>query len=52
MTLIAVMQMLGGLFTEGINLFLICTLSDELDIIVNLVAFGCIAQIDDFYAAT
>lgn len=50
MLLIAIMQLLGAVFTEGVNLFLICTLSDLKEIIINLIAFGAISEIDDFYA--
>ncbi|TNV72290.1 hypothetical protein FGO68_gene10053 [Halteria grandinella] len=48
--LIALMQLFGALFTEVINLCLICGQSSIMDVIINFIALGAISQIDDFYA--
>ena len=50
MFFVAVMQLLGALFTETINMVLICVYSSNMEIIQNLLAFGIIAEIDDYYA--
>ena len=50
MFFVALMQLLGAICTEIVNMILICMLSTNKDIIQNLLAFGIIAEIDDFYA--
>lgn len=49
---IASMQLTGAICTETINMILICQLYSNTDIIQNLLAFGIIAEIDDYYAAS
>ena len=48
--LIALMQFIAALSTEGINMILICTETEIDQVIMNLLAFGIIAEIDDLYA--
>jgi hypothetical protein len=50
MFLVASMQLIGALCTETVNMLIICKFSSSTDIIQNLLAFGIIAEIDDFYA--
>ena len=47
---VALMQFWGGLFTEGVNLGLICCQSTVLDTMLNFIALGAIAEIDNYYA--
>ena len=47
---VALMQLMGALFTETINNVLISMYSSNTEIIQNLLAFGVIAEIDDYYA--
>ena len=47
---IAQMQILGAIFTELMNLCLICGQNDIMSCIMNFIALGCISQIDNFYA--
>lgn len=47
---VAFMQLSGALLTEFLNIFLMCKQSVPGDIIMNLLAFAVIAEIDDFYA--
>jgi hypothetical protein len=49
---ISQMQLSGALFTEIINICLICGQPTIMDCIMNLIALGAISQIDDFYAKT
>ena len=49
---ISLMQLIGALMTEGLNILAICSMTDEGDIIMNFVQFGIIAEIDNFYAKT
>ena len=49
---IAMMQFIGALLTEIINLLVICQETSPANIVQNLLAFGVICQIDDFYAGT
>lgn len=49
---IAFMQLSGAVFTELINIILICSQDTSKEIIMNLLAFSVIAEIDDFYAGT
>ena len=44
------MQLSGALLTEYCNMALMCKQSEPGDIIMNLLAFAVIAEIDDFYA--
>jgi hypothetical protein len=44
------MQMVGAFSTELINLILIRKFTSSQEIIMNLLAFGVIAQVDDLYA--
>lgn len=48
--IVAMMQFIGALLTEIINILLLCSLVDPKDIIINMVAFGVIAELDNFYA--
>jgi hypothetical protein len=52
MFFVALMQLLGALCTESVNIVSICMQSENTEIIQNLLAFGIIAEIDDFYAAS
>lgn len=52
MLLVATMQLMGALFTEIINIYLICSLNTVADILVNYIALGVIAEIDNIYAKT
>ena len=47
--MIAHMQMLAALFTEAVNMVLICTQQDSLNTVVNFVALLAIASIDNYY---
>lgn len=47
---VALMQMCGAVATEVINIILICSHDSTKDVIMNLLAFGVIAEIDDYYA--
>ena len=47
---IATMQLMGALLTQGISLYLMCSYTRTQDIIMNLLAFCVIAEIDDHYA--
>lgn len=47
---VALMQLLGALMTEWVNLLLISSLTSVKDIVMNFVQFAAISQIDDFYA--
>ena len=46
---VALMQFLGALFTETINLLLICSLENTKEVIMNFIALGVIAEIDNYY---
>ena len=50
MFFVAIMQLLGAICTETVNMILICLLSENKEIIQNLLAFNIIAEIDDYYA--
>jgi hypothetical protein len=43
------MQLIGALFTEIINIILICGQETIMDTIVNFIALGVIAEIDNYY---
>ena len=47
---VGLMQLIGAIITEGLNILLICSTYKINDIIQNFVQFMIIAQIDDFYA--
>lgn len=46
---VATMQFIGAIITEIINLVVICNETNPSNIVQNLLAFGVICQIDDFY---
>ena len=48
---IAMMKLLGAWLTESINIMLILKESTIKDIVMNLIALGVIAEIDNFYAS-
>lgn len=48
--IVAVMQLNGALLTEAINIYLMCNFTESKDVIMNLLAFVVISQIDDFYS--
>lgn len=48
--LVALMQLIGAILTEVINMILMCSFTQSIDVIMNLLAFGIIAEIDDLYA--
>lgn len=52
MVIISVMQFIGALGTELVNIFLICQQNSVRDVIMNFIALGVIAEIDDIYART
>ena len=45
--MISILQYTSAMFTEGINICLICGSSTVLDVVLNFVALCCIADIDD-----
>lgn len=49
---IAVMQLAAALFTEVININLICAQDTIMDCIMNFIALGVIAEVDDYYAGS
>jgi hypothetical protein len=49
---IALMQMSGAVLTEFINLFNIYKKWSYEDIITNFIAYGVIAEVDDYFAGT
>ena len=50
--LISLMQLSSALGTEIINIALICAQDTVKDVIMNFIALGVIAEIDNFYAGT
>jgi MFS-type transporter involved in bile tolerance (Atg22 family) len=50
MFLVGFMQLFGAIFTEALNIQLICSTKDMSDIVMNFVQFGIIAHIDNLYA--
>ena len=44
------MYFFGTLFSESANLLLLCTIGNPQDIIINMIAFMIIAQIQDIYS--
>jgi len=49
--LIALMQFTVGIYTELINIFVICQSNDTMTCMMNFVVLAIIANIDDYYAA-
>jgi hypothetical protein len=49
---VALMQFIGAMCTEIINMLVICREIDPSNIVQNLLAFGVICQIDDYYVET
>ena len=47
--MVTLMQFYGAVFTEVINILSICTLGNSKDVIMNFIALGVIAEIDNFY---
>jgi len=52
MIVISLMQFLGAILTEMINIFLICQQDSVQNVIMNFIALGVIAEIDNIYAGT
>jgi hypothetical protein len=52
MLTLGVMQLIGAVGTEIVNITLICQQTNAQDIIMNFIALGVIAEIDDIYANT
>eukprot|EP00347_Sterkiella_histriomuscorum_P004136 403361618 len=52
MIIVSLMQFLGSFGTEVVNIFLICQQDTVQDVIMNFIALGVIAEIDDIYAGT
>ncbi len=47
---VALMQLIGAAFTETVNMIKISKEESSSEIIQNLLAFGIIAEIDDYFA--
>ncbi len=47
--LVAIMQFFGAVFTETINILAICYLENSKEVIMNFIALGVIAEIDNYY---
>ena len=47
--LVAIMQFFGAVFTETINILAICYLENTKEVIMNFIALGVIAEIDNYY---
>ena len=47
--LVAMMQFFGAVFTETINILAICYLENTKEVIMNFIALGIIAEIDNYY---
>ncbi len=47
--LVALMQFLGAFLTETINIVSICSLENTKEVIMNFIALGVIAEIDNYY---
>ncbi len=47
--MVALMQFFGAVFTEAINIVSICSLGDTKEVIMNFIALGVIAEIDNYY---
>lgn len=48
---ISLMKLLGAWFTEIMNIILICRQDKIMDAVMNFIALGVIAEIDNLYAA-
>ena len=48
--MVGMMQLLGAIGTEALNIFQICSTYSIKDIVMNFVQLGIIAMIDDLYA--
>jgi len=48
--LIALMQMIAALFTEIINIAVISNSNSVMDVVMDYIALGIIAEIDDLFA--
>jgi hypothetical protein len=46
---VALMQLTGALFAETINIILICGQQTVMDTVLNYIALGVIAEIDNYY---
>ena len=49
---IGIMKLSGTLFTEIINILLICSQTTVMNCVLNFIALAVIAEIDDMYAAS
>jgi len=47
--MVALMQFFGAVFTETINILSICSLENTKEVIMNFIALGVIAEIDNYY---
>ena len=47
--LVALMQFLGAFLTEAINIVCICSQENTKEVIMNFIALGVIAEIDNYY---
>jgi len=47
--LVALMQFSGAFLTESINIVSICSLENSKEVIMNFIALGVIAEIDNYY---
>ena len=47
--MVALMQLVGAVFTETINILSICSLENTKEVIMNFIALGVIAEIDNYY---
>ncbi len=48
--MIACMKLFGSLLTEIVNILLICNQKTIMDCVMNFIALGVIAEVDDLYA--
>ena len=48
--MIACMKLCGALFTEIVNILLICNQKTIMECVMNFIALGVIAEVDDLYA--
>jgi hypothetical protein len=46
---VALMQLVGATLTETINILSICALENSKEVIMNFIALGIIAEIDNYY---
>ncbi len=46
------MKLIGALLTEVVNIFLICSQNNIMDCVMNFIALGVIAEIDNLYASS